>query len=236
MAIYTEELHNLVRNMFDGDFNEMFPQYLLFDESHKEELQLKVYNYYKYLEIGFETEERFLHEFRSTWSNIIPLANNYYEVTLKPELKNLQNFIRNRRLVEDKKNHVESEVTDTNNIGKLQDTTDIDGKTTTERKSQFKDTPYTRYVDDSIYNTNVNDDNSTDIEDTTTTKTTEQLVDSIRTIGDIKDDNEDNTITEDETGLNGITYAEALSEYKKAIFDVDMWIISQLRELFMEVY
>ena len=91
---------------------------------------------------------------------------------------------------------------------------------TNSNKIQFKDTPYSSYPTDTKYNTTVTDNSSTTTSEQTTPSTGTQ----------------DDTFKESVTGLNGLTPAEAIKKYMDIVTDVDLWIIKQMRQVFMGVY
>lgn len=199
MAVYTIPFYQ-----FCSDYDNIFPTYTLFDNSHKSELETKVKNHYFFHEIGFETEERMLKAFQTKWLEIIPLANKYYEQIASPKIKEFVNNYRDKTYTLDKDGH--------SNAGKTKSTADAD--------NTYVDTPYTSVTTDNTYTTKREHLNSEN--------TVEQLVNSTATSNDI--------YHEVISGLNDVSAIELLKKYKEIIFDVDMWIISQLHELFMEVY
>lgn len=204
MANYTIELYKVINDVLNGDLTELFPEYELFDNEHKQELEQKVVNHYYFNEIGFETYEMFEQRFKTKWLEIIPLANKYFQAVSDPKLLEFINDTRTRIYTLDK--------TGNSNSG--------EHETTTDNGVVFSDTPYTNYPASANYSTT-----KTDSSNTTTNK---------QTVGSIMSslDKFDETVS----GLNGMTYAEAMLKYKNAIFDVDMYIIGELRELFMEVF
>lgn len=201
---YTDYLYALVDNLFNGDPTRLFPSFTLYDESHKSVLENKIFNHYKYFEIGYETYERFVHEFREKILEIIPLANKFYQVIEEPDLLGLYNDTRQRNYQLDKEGESDS--------GKTKTDTDI--------SRHFKDTPYSNYPSTTNYDT--------DVTDTSTSTTNEQIVKSSAKGKDV--------MAEVIKGLDGTTAIDILDKIKNKLFDVDLWIISQLRELFMEVF
>lgn len=85
-------------------------------------------------------------------------------------------------------------------------------------KSSFKDTPYTYYNNtaEQSFNTTVTDGSSES--------------DNVTQI-----DQEDN-YNETMNGLVGITPSEAIKRYMDIWFDIELMVIKEFRELFMEVY
>lgn len=204
MERYTATLEDVVHFLFDGDYNELFPEYILYDNNHKAELEKKIYDHYCIYEIGMETTEQWLRQFRAKWNEIIPLANKHYQVLATPELLELYNNSDNK--------HYQLDKTGRGNSGKA--------KTTGSDLSEFEQTPYSGYPPNTKYTTTRNRSNGT--------TETDQTRDATSSSQDIYNENR--------KGMWRMTPAEALEKYMKIIFDVDMWIINQMRELFMEVY
>lgn len=144
MAICTETLNNVVNDELEGDFNLLFPEYNLFDDEHKDELQKKIFDHYRFREIGFETTERFIHEFKTKLLEIIPLANLYYESMANEKLKQLYNWWR-------KKNYTRNKNGNKN---------DGNYSTSNTANNTFNDTPYSSYPSNSNYSTTTNKNTS----------------------------------------------------------------------------
>lgn len=204
LAEYTELLYAVVEESLNNDYKELFPEYNLFDNSHKDELEQKIFSHYYFYEIGLETEEMFFKQFKTRFLEIIPMANNYFKAMASPDLIKFYNDTRTR------------------NYTLNRDNTSKSGNTKNKVSSDvtFKDTPYTSYQNDTQYNTTVTDSGSTSDFSQSTPNTF----------------NGTDTFNETVNGLNGMTGAEAIKKYLDIVMDVDLWIIKQLRELFMEVY
>ena len=203
MAIYTITLEDYVHFIWEDDYNKIFPQYTLFDENHKQELQDKVWKHYAIYELGMETYEQWLWQFKAKWLEIIPLANKYFEALASPLLKRFGNDVRRRdyTLARD-------------------ETTDHGTETiTTDNDRLFQDTPYTK-VGAGDYATDKTSDHGTSKK--------------VHTVPQVF--SQDDTVVETTEGVKDITYAEAVKKYTDYIFDVDLWIIKQMRDLFMMVY
>ena len=215
MAIYTIELEDYVHYMFEDDYTKIYPTYTLFDENHKEELEKKVYEHYRIYELGMETYERWLHEFRTKWNEIIPLANKYFEALSSPLLLKFGNDIRTHHYTLDRD--------ETLNKGTITNTGNYSNSNSNSRV--FEDTPYTRvgqtdYATDKTKDTGSSSGNNSNS--------------SVHTVPQAS--TQDDTIHETYEGVNDMTYADAVKRYTQYIFDVDMWIINQMRDLFMMVY
>lgn len=73
MSDYTIELRRV-----EGLFFEAMSDYPIYDESHREELNIKIFQHYKYREIGFETVDMFLDRLRTRMFEIMPAFNELY--------------------------------------------------------------------------------------------------------------------------------------------------------------
>lgn len=85
-------------------------------------------------------------------------------------------------------------------------------------KSSFKDTPYTYYANTSenSFNTTITDGDSNSVNES--------------------EINQTDDYNETMNGLVGITPSEAIKRYMDIWFDIELMVIKEFRELFMEVY
>ena len=196
MALYTEFLWKIVNVYCEGDYNNLFGD-ITTSLPIENDVRRKLFNHYKYFEIGFETAERFLHEFRVKYDELVPRIKLYYNALMDEKFKHLSNDTRSRiyELVRQAEN--------TSNI-------------ISDSKSTFKDTPYTSYENDEIFNTTVTDGTSSSENSSET--------------------GQNDTYEEEMSGLVGITPAEAIKRYMDIWLDIELWVIKEFRELFMEVY
>ncbi len=203
MANYTLTLEDYVHFIWEDDYNKIFPEYTLFDEEHKQELQDKIWHHYAIYELGMETYEQWLWQFKTKWLEIIPLANKYFEALASPLLLKFGNDVRDRVY--------------TLNRGEKTDRGKEEISATNDRV--FQDTPYTK-LGATDYATDKTHDSSTT---TKTHKIPQQFT-------------QNDKVVENMSGVKDITFAEAIKKYTDYIFDVDLWIINQMRDLFMMVY
>lgn len=154
MAQYTISLGDFIFINFDGDISKLFPEYTLYDPLHKADLQKKVVNHYLYYEVGQETPERFIHEFRTKWLELINLANKRYQAMDSDDLMKWYNYYYIK--------HSNMQKDGSGNAGK--------SHTVQGNDSTFLQTPYSNLSPSTDYATTKN---KTDID-----STTEQTVDS----------------------------------------------------------
>ena len=82
MSKYTVEYGTLYDSGF-APLLEGLEYYPIFDESHREELNRKIYNRYKFREIGFETVAVFTHYFITLINEIMPFYNELYRTAAR---------------------------------------------------------------------------------------------------------------------------------------------------------
>lgn len=73
----TIELHKLI----NGGFVLFDFKYPIWNESHREELEMKILNHYAFRQIGFETPARFKHYFQTKMLEIMPKYVRLYDTT-----------------------------------------------------------------------------------------------------------------------------------------------------------
>ena len=200
MAQYTEFLYKVVNETFGGDYTQLYGG-IEIGIPIEEDIKKKLYAHYRNFEIGFETVDYFLYEFLVKYNELVPKIKMYYEALMNEKFKILSNDTRSR---------IYKLVRDANNTSSVESSS----------VSNYKDTPYTAYVQSSetnyVYNTTVTDGSS----------------DSINESEIKQEDNYDETMS----GLVGITPAEAIKRYMDIWFDIELMVIKEFRELFMEVY
>ena len=78
MSKYTTQFGSI----YDSGFQPLLDAlaaYPIFDGSHRSELNGKIYNRFRFREIGFETAAMFCHYFKTTLFEIMPLYNELYK-------------------------------------------------------------------------------------------------------------------------------------------------------------
>lgn len=210
MSKYTTTIKNLIDNNFDFQLD----SYPIFDESYRETLNNNILNHYYENEIGFETASLFRFYLKQKLNEIMPYYNSLYEVQnqfLKAPLNNVditETFERNST---------------SNNTSSSKSTNNGESN----NKNVFLDTPqgglYKGDINDSNYATNVTwDKNNTNnvINDNTSSsgKGTEDYIKHI-------------------IGNNGNKYSiDVLQQIKQNLMNIDLMIINDLNELFMQIF
>lgn len=216
MAKYTITIKSLIDNNFDFQMT----NYPIFDENYRNVLNNNILNHYYENEIGFETAPLFRFYLNQTLNEIMPYYNELYKAQ--------QNIINNNLLL-----------TNVNLTENLQRTNDTETKTnsqsnstnsgTSNNKNLYQDTPQGQItqtdIDNQTWATNITlDKNETNNETQDTSDTT------------VSADTTENYI-KTIVGSNGGKYnIDILNDIKNNLINIDMMIINDLNELFMQIF
>ena len=210
MSKYTITIKNLIDNHFDFQLD----SYPIFDESYRDTLNQNILNHYYMSEIGFETAPLFRFYLKQKLNEIMP----YYNVLYEQQKDLLNNMGGNVDLTETLTRETGSNTSSTSNSQ-----SNAEGKT----KSLFLDTPqgkiYAGDIDETDYATNVTmgkSDSTSEINDSSFSNGTgtENYIKRI-------------------VGNNGKYYTvEILNKIKNNLFNIDLLIINDLNELFMQIF
>lgn len=216
MAKYTITIKSLLDNNFDFQMT----NYPIFDENYRTTLNNNILNHYYENEIGFETAPLFRFYLNQKLNEIMSYYNELYKV--QKEIINNKLLLNNVNLTEnfERKNNTEtmtnSQSNSTNNG-------------TSNNKNLFQDTPQGNIsqtdIDNQTWATNITlDKNQTqntikDISDTTgTADTTENYIKTI-------------------IGNNGNKFnIDILNDIKNNLMNIDLMIINELYDLFMQIF
>lgn len=210
MSKYTTTIKKLIDNHFDFQLD----SYPIFDEAYRDTLNQNILNHYYMNEIGFETASLFRFYLKQKMNEIMPYYNVLYEKQ-KDLLDNIGGNV-------DLKETLERE-TGSNTSSSSQSDSTANGNS----KSVYLDTPqgaiYKGTIDETDYATNVTfgqSDSTSNINDnsTSTGTGTENYIKHI-------------------VGNNGKYYnIEVLNKIKNGLFNIDLLIINDLNELFMQIF
>lgn len=253
----TLELRQIVDNSVNlWDFD--YPSY--YTGLDKKGFEQKVIDHYYFRQIGFETVGRFLHCFRTRVREIMPYYIELYKTA--EIMANLDDPFGNVDVTETFEQSTERDSTDnltggsdnkttnktTNNGSATDELTKTDKKTTTEDKTQrFSDTPQNSIDNVNNYMTNatVEDNSYIDNINTTGKQTSTNALTSDSTITNTLTTTQSNNGNMSETvkhtitrkGNQGVnTYAHDMREFRETILNIDMMIINDLKDLFLQVY
>lgn len=210
MSKYTTTIKALIDNNFDFELD----SYPIFDEDYRSTLNNNILNHYYMNEIGFETAGLFRFYLKQKLNEIMP----YYNVLYEQQTELLKNMGGNVNLTE-----TLERTTGTNTSS----SSTSNSESTGNGKSVFLDTPqgeiFKGDIDDTNYATNVTfnkSDSESNISDSSSGEATgtEEYVKTI-------------------VGNNGKMYSvEVLNKIKNNLFNIDLLIINDLNELFMQIF
>ena len=217
MAKYTVELGKLIESGFDLGLD----KYPIFDEEYRRPLNNKILRHYWFREIGFETAELFKRHLNHTLSEIMPYYNQLYKSELI-EFNPLYNV--------DK-----TETGQTVLNGNVDTTNSSDdsgyGKVKTDNTNVFSDTPQGQLtignIRGNVYAT------TAAIDDDLNESWTEGHASST---GNVKTDDTTDFLRHIVGKESGASYSKMLLEFRETFLNIDMMIINDLRDLFMQIY
>lgn len=197
-----------IRNLIDNNFDFKMTSYPIFDENYRNTLNNNILNHYYENEIGFETAPLFRHYLNQTLNEIMPKYNALYQAQKEIIDNNL--LISNVNLTESLEGS---------------NTTETSSSSSSESKGKnlFQDTPQGEIsqtdIDDQTWATNINlNKNNVDDESSSEGSGTNEYLKTI-------------------IGSNGQKYsAEILKDLYNNFINIDLMIINDLSELFMQIY
>lgn len=216
MAKYTITIKSLIENKFDFQLT----SYPIFDENYRETLNNNILNHYYENEIGFETASLFRFYLNQKLNEIMPYYNNLYKV---------QKEIIEKDLLLNNVNLIESLERTNNTDTKTNSNSKSTNKGENNSKNLFQDTPQGEIsstdIDNQKWATNITlDKNSSDntINDvsasTGSADTTEKYIKTI-------------------IGNNGGKFnIDILNDIKNNLMNIDLMVINDLNELFMQIF
>lgn len=212
---YTK-IDDIINNSRDKIFDFNFP---IFDENYRSVLETKIIRHYYTREIGAETVGLWKHFLNMKMNEIMPYYNKLYESELL-KFNPLYDYDLYRKR-------------DTENIGRGTDTGTRKNSSTSNSNSDnwqmYSDTPQggLHGVRNETYLTNAThttSDNENDIQSTET-----------RNLANTYNSTED--YLEHVYGKSaGVSYSKMLMEYRETFLNIDMKIINDLNDLFMNIW
>lgn len=238
MAHYTTTIKTLIDTGFDFKLD----TYPIFDENYRNTLNQKILNHYYENEIGFETPALFRFYLNSKLNEIMPFYNILYE----KQLQLLQNIDKNVNITEDfrgtdTKHNTASSSNNSHSETETESSSNSSSSGSSSSKNLFQDTPQgpisqtdinaqtwaTNLTLDSASNENEIEDSSSSSGSSNNTSSNSSTVNENGTNNYIK------TII----GNNGGRYnLDILADLQKNLMNVDLMIINDLNELFMQIF
>ena len=200
-------VNSIIENVWDKIFDFYFP---IFDEKYRKPLCTKIIKHYYTREIGLETVGLWKLKLEVKMNEIMPYYNKLYET----ELIEI-NPLNTNKLT---KTH------SGNNTSNLSGTDSGTSNSNGTSYSLFSDTPQgsLQNLETNAYLTNVTKGTS---EGTSSSST------STKRSGTSTDE-----FTETIEGYNGYIPSELIEKYRKILLNIDMQIINELEELFMQLW
>ena len=212
MAKYTITIKTLIDNNFDFKMN----NYPIFDENYRETLNNNILNHYYENEIGFETAPLFRFYLNQKLNEIMPYYNELYKVQKKLITDNL--ILNNVNITEQLQG---------SNTTTTSSTSQSTNSGTSNNKNLFQDTPQGE-----ISNTDINNQKWA----------TNLTLDSNSTSNTINDSNSasgqgTNNYIKTIIGNNGNKFnIEILKDIQNNLMNIDLMIINELNDLFMQIF
>ena len=236
MAKYTITIKTLLDNHFDFQM----VNYPIFDENYRQTLNNNILYHYYENEIGFETAPLFRFYLNQKLNEIMPYYNELYKAQRKLINENL--LLNNVNLTESLTGHNTKNDASNGTLNTTSQNTSTSTSTNTgssNSKNLFQDTPQGQIsntqIDAQTWATNLTlDSNSTSnsISDNTSTSgtaqnTTKNTLNSTGTNDYIK------TIIGNNGGKFNI---DILNDIKNNLMNIDLMIINDLNDLFMQIF
>lgn len=212
MARYTITIKSLIDNNFDFQLTD----YPIFDENYRNVLNQKILYHYYENEIGFETAPLFRFYLKQKLNEIMPYYNELYKAQTK--LINNDLLLNNVNL---------TETLDGSNTTQTKSNSQSTNNGTSKNKNLFQDTPQGTI-------------SQTDID--SQTWATNLTLDKNETNNTINDSNSSsgsgtNNYIKTIIGNNGGKFnIDILNDIKNNLMNIDLMIIDDLNELFMQIF
>ena len=195
-----------IKNLIDNEFDFGLQDYPIWSEDYRPILNKKILNHYYENEIGFETANLFKFYLNNKMNEIMPYYNKMYNA----EQKVLENMLDNVSLYE------ESNRENNNTINNI-------SSSTTNTKNLYQDTPQGKI-------------NLTKLEEqewaTNYTNNLSNINDTNESVG-----NNNENYTRYIHGNNGRKYnIELFKDIKANVLNIDLMIINELQDLFMQIF
>ena len=198
-----------IKTLIDNNFDFQMTNYPIFDENYRKTLNNNILHHYYENEIGFETAPLFRFYLNQKLNEIMPYYNELYKAQKKLIDDNL--LLNNVNLTEELK-------------GKNTTTTSSTSQSTNKGKNLFQDTPQGNISQQDInaqnvYATNITlNDNSINDNSSANGSGTNEYIKTI-------------------IGNNGGKFnIDILNDIKSNLMNIDLMIINDLNELFMQIF
>lgn len=247
MSHYTLQLRNAVNQFLDDAGlerkEENWPgiwerlglaDYPIYDESHRDELNMKIVRRYYMREIGLETFGLFKFYLRAKMMEIMPYYNRLYKV-IDQDFNPLSNW--NMTYTEDWTVNTDR-LDDWSNKNSSNTDSDSTSNDTNDNRNIFQDTPMgmldnpgSNPISNLEYATTVTYDHGSG----STTSHSDSNSSGTASGTSKRDNDEIGEKKSTEVGYKNITFVDLMKKYMDAIIDVDLMVLDDLHKLFMGI-
>lgn len=211
MPSFTMRLHELVDSgePIGLDF------YPIYDEAYRVPLNTKIINHFYWYEIGYETAPMFAFAMGRRMSEVMPYYNKLYEselLAIDPlTTQSVSEIIHSVGSGESTSNQAANSSGESSSSG--------------SSRSVASETPQTRLAGDADYASSMQD-NTQQSSSTNSSDSSANVAENSKTTGDTN-----RTVK----GFNG-SQSDLLQAYRNTFLNIDMMVIGELNELFMQLY
>ena len=228
-------------------------EYDIFSSTYKKILETKILKHFYLREIAYETYGIFKLKLENKMQQIMPYYNNLYlsqDLITDP----LKDFSRNHTSSRTDNTNASENSSGTNNTSTTNATTsnttnssssENKSESVSQKKNRYSDTPQGGLtgIENDTYLTNVTLDDSSDRNNANSSEKniTDETLNNTQTISNTNSN--DKTLTNKLTSIfeelesgNNQSQSELLLKYRETFINIDMMIINELEELFLQVW
>lgn len=247
-----DDVNTVIQNAIPKIFNFSWP---IFDESYRNVLETKILKHYYTREIGLETYGLWKLKLDTKLNEIMPYYNQLYKSALLEfnplyDVDITRNHTGKKTGTEALKGNVNINgqvlVDNHGNVNTTDDTT-VANTTTSENIDKFSATPQgaidnlrnDKYLTNArmVNDTNTSNGTTTGRTDTSTDSTTDTTTNTTTTTNNSTTINNTEDYLETVKGKQGTqSYASLIMEFRETFLNIDMMVIEDLGELFMNIW
>ncbi len=247
-----DDVNTVIQNAIPKIFNFSWP---IFDESYRNVLETKILKHYYTREIGLETYGLWKLKLDTKLNEIMPYYNQLYKSALLEfnplyDVDITRNHTGKKTGTEALKGNVNINgqvlVDNHGNVNTTDDTT-VANTTTSENIDKFSATPQgaidnlrnEKYLTNArmVNDTNTSNGTTTGKTDTSTDSTTDTTTNTTTTTNNSTTINNTEDYLETVKGKQGTqSYASLIMEFRETFLNIDMMVIEDLGELFMNIW
>ena len=247
-----DDVNTVIQNAIPKIFNFSWP---IFDESYRNVLETKILKHYYTREIGLETYGLWKLKLDTKLNEIMPYYNQLYKSALLEfnplyDVDITRNHTGKKTGTEALKGNVDINgqvlVDNHGNVNTTDDTT-VANTTTSENIDKFSATPQgaidnlrnEKYLTNArmVNDTNTSNGTTTGKTDTSTDSTTDTTTNTTTTTNNSTTINNTEDYLETVKGKQGTqSYASLIMEFRETFLNIDMMVIDDLSELFMNIW